>query len=92
MTETMISFINGFLLPLISVYIYWKRGKEKLLFTFENVCLYSVFLTVGIICNKAITSIIKTMFLIQIDMNSSYFTLVGLFTFVLYCIPSCFIS
>ena len=83
MTENMISFINAFILPLISLYTYSKRGNKELFLTFENVCRYSVFLSVGSICNKAITTIIKAVFTVEISMNSSYYTAIGVFTFAL---------
>lgn len=83
MIESMIAFINIFILPLISLYVYSKRGGKELFFTFENVCRYSVFLSIGSICNKAITTIIRTVFTAEINVYSSYFTVIGVFTFVL---------
>lgn len=83
MVNDTIAFINLFLLPIISLYLYNKRNKKELLFNFENICLYSLYLSVGSICNKAIIVIIRFFLTVQININSSYYTAIGVLTFAL---------
>ena len=83
MVENVMVFINAFILPIISLYIYLKRGKKDLVFNFENLCRYSLFLVVGVIFNKAITVIIRTLLSVKSDLNYSSYTIIGIFTFAL---------
>lgn len=77
------AFINAFILPLISLYLYNKRCKKELFFTFENVCKYSIFLSAGIVFNKVITTIIRELFAVKINIDSGYYTAIGVLMFVL---------
>jgi hypothetical protein len=79
----MIAFINAFVLPFISLYIYDRRSKKELTFTFENLCKYSIFLTLGMVFVKIVTVVIKALFSFEIYINSSYYTAIGIFIFAL---------
>ncbi len=83
MIDFAIVFVNVFILPLISLYIYMKRQNKELLFTFENVCKYSIFLSVGFVFNKGISIVIKTFFSKNIDLNFAAYTAIGIITFAL---------
>jgi hypothetical protein len=83
MVENMMAFINFFMLPLISLYIHSKRGAKELVFTFETICIYSIFLSAGIVCNKAIMVVIRMLFMTDINISSGFYTIIGVFTFVL---------
>lgn len=38
--DNLFNIINLLLIPIISLYIYDKRNKKELRFSFENFCLY----------------------------------------------------
>lgn len=77
------ALINLFLLPLISLYVFSKIKKQKLVFSFEILCLYAVFSASGIVFVKAVTLFIKLLFATETDMNSGYYTLIGIIAFTL---------
>lgn len=83
MIDLAVVFVNVFVLPLISLYIYMKRQDKQLLFTFENVCIYSIFLAVGLVFNKGISIVIRIFFAKNIDLNFTVYTMVGIVIFAL---------
>ncbi len=88
MTENILAFVNVFILPLISLYVCGKISNKELFFTFENICRYAIFLSVGIVCNRGIAIIIKQFIEKEININSNYYTVIGIFMFVLLAIIS----
>ena len=83
--SSLLSIINLFLIPVISLYIYIKRSRKEIHFSFENLCKYCVLVAVNSVLNKAVTVIITMLSGKTVLVTSSYYTLIGIVTAV--CIP-----
>ena len=75
--ENAIGLINLFIAPVISLFLYFKRGKKELRMSLETFCVYSVFLILNILLGKALLTLIKTATGFAIALNSSYYTVIA---------------
>lgn len=81
--DNLFYIINLFFLPVITMYIYLKRCSKKLMFSFENLCIYAALVPVNSVVNKAAVVIIKAVTGKTFELHSSYYTLIGIITGVL---------
>ena len=75
--DNSLCLINLFFLPLITIYIYFRRVGRDFVFSCENLCIYTVLTAVISILCKAATVIVNLIFKVYISPCSSYYTLIG---------------
>ncbi|MBQ7288917.1 MAG: hypothetical protein IJW78_04225 [Clostridia bacterium] len=80
--DNVLTIINLFFIPIISLYIYIKKNNKALRFSFENFCIYAVLVATSSILNKALVVVINLVSGKMIYIASSYYTLIGLVTAV----------
>ena len=76
--DNSLCFINLFFLPVITMYIYFKRNGRTLSFSCENLCIYIVLTAALSVLCKIVTVIINLVSGFVISPSSSYYTLVGI--------------
>ena len=76
--DNSLCFINLFFLPVITMYIYFKRNGRALSFSCENLFIYIVLTAALSALCKIVTVIIKLVSGFVISPSSSYYTLVGI--------------
>ena len=76
--DNIFAVINLLFLPIISFYIYLKRNKKILNFSFENLCKYLIFVIINSVFNKIVINVIKLILKITINIVSSYYTIIGI--------------
>lgn len=76
--DNIFAVINLLFLPIVSFYIYLKRNEKSLIFSFENLCKYLIFVIINSIFNKIVINIIKLILKVTVNIVSSYYTIIGL--------------
>ena len=76
--DNIFAVINLLFLPIVSFYIYLKRNEKSLIFSFENLCKYLIFVVINSVFNKIVINVIKLILKITINIVSSYYTIIGI--------------
>lgn len=72
------SFINFFFVPVIAMYLYYKQKKRPLVPDFKLLIVYCILVSVNIPVTRVITFIIRVISNVNIEADSSYYTIAAI--------------
>lgn len=72
------SFINLFVVPVVSFYVYHKRVEDEMKPTFKSFVLYCIFVSINIPVTRCFTFFIRMTTGMNMEADSSYYTVLAL--------------
>ena len=79
----MVIFINLFFVPVVSLYLIYRRKKKSIVKSMEMLLHYCILTACNIPAAKVFVFLIKFLFKKQISIDSGYYTLAALISAVL---------
>ena len=72
------SFINLLIVPLVGMYLHYKKNSTKIVLCMETIAHYCIFVTCNIPITRLFTYIVRVITGFNIEADSSYYTVAAL--------------
>ena len=79
------SLINLYIVPIVGLFLYYKRNNTNIVLCIEVIIHYCIFITCNIPVTRILTFVIRNLFDINIEADSSYYTVTALIS--VYLLP-----